>query len=367
MDAIQDNESDGGSSDSSIDAVQFKSAVHVGDYVALRPFVPATDDEQLLQGYVREYACDDAFQGNGVLVVLTDNTIGFVTTVLDAATAGTNSRLVSRRACSTSTPGGKRDNSKHSKHPDAAAAKSGSTSDLVSSPCDGANTDIVGGWALAAPVVVAASTAGLDVRSAADAQHDLQLWAEFEALQQQHGESLCNAILADCNQDFQDAISMIKAQATTSGTSTTLAASSTSSQQASQQGLDEDLAQQLALSLGMSAGSALQLCKLAPQTSAERVVEVLMQHSGDVSKAADALLFEGGGTIGGSSHVASADIAALDLLGSKDANLVLDALRLCQSFPNLAQDTAEMLLLEHGGNYEQVRLPSHLAFPNLTA
>jgi len=67
-----------------MEAVQFLSAVQVGDYVAVRPFVPTEGNERLLQGYVREYAADEPFQAEGVLVVLTDNTIGYVTAVIDS-------------------------------------------------------------------------------------------------------------------------------------------------------------------------------------------------------------------------------------------------------------------------------------------
>lgn len=80
---VQKHVSDGDTSDGSCgnEYVQFKSAVHIGDYVIVQPFVPGMVHASLVYGYVTEFASDEAFQGDGVLVVLSDNTIGYVIAV----------------------------------------------------------------------------------------------------------------------------------------------------------------------------------------------------------------------------------------------------------------------------------------------
>ncbi|KAF6256253.1 hypothetical protein COO60DRAFT_130697 [Scenedesmus sp. NREL 46B-D3] len=286
-------------SDSDIDAVQFRSAVHVGDYVALRPFVPTGSGEVLLQGYVREFACEEAFQGNGVMVVLTDNTIGFVVAVLDPAGgsssnvvgAGGSSSSSNKRAAmqpKASTPNKRKQKAARKK----AAAQGGKLAALDAAASETA--DVLSEWAMsqhdaAQGGVAATPAAGLGVRNAADAAHDMHLWDEFVGLQRQHGEGLCGAILRSCDHDFVEAIATIKAQAAgfSSSTSSEAADGAAAAVPAAgaAAGPDDDLVVQLALSLGLPAESALALCRLVPHVAAEAAVEALQQHSGDANKA----------------------------------------------------------------------------------
>jgi hypothetical protein len=389
-----DDTSSSSGSDSDVDAVQFRSAVQVGDYVVLRPFVPKGSGDVLQQGYVREFACEEAFQGNGVMVVLTDNTIGFVVAVLDPAgssssgEAGSSSKRAAAQQPKTSKLN-KRNKQKAGRKK--AASAGGNLAALDAAALDSA--DVLSEWALsqhdAAPGDVAATAAaGLGVRNAADAAADMQLWAEFDALQRQHGEELCGAILRSCDHDFVEAIALIKAQAAGFGSSSTGAAvtatpaaaavPAAAAQQpaAAAAGPDEDLVVQLALSLGLPAESALALCRLVPHVAPEAAVEALQQHSGDANKAADALLAAeaeaesaaaaaaiaagepaayGITSSSRGSQLSPADRVAAAFARARDPDLVVAARRLCGMFAGLQQDVAEMMLQEHGGSIEQVR------------
>ncbi|KAF8073219.1 Abcb9 [Scenedesmus sp. PABB004] len=256
-------------SSGSADAVQFKSAVRAGDAVALRPFVPVAGRARLVTGRVREFACDEAFQGNGVMVVLDDNTIGFVTAV-----------LVDGAAASSPPPPGKRARA-GGRARRGHRASGGSGGGLQ--PGASADAAELSEWALRAHD---GAGLGLRLRSEADAAHDMELWDQFDALQREHGEALCSAILAECGQDFVEAIALIRAQ------HARLSAGSPSSPAAppAPPTAGEELAQQLALSVGLAPGGVLQLCRLAPEASPECVVELLQAAGGDVAKAADALM-----------------------------------------------------------------------------
>jgi hypothetical protein len=394
-----DDTSSSSGSDSDIDAVQFRSAVQVGDYVALRPFVPTDSGEVLLQGFVREFACEEAFQGNGVMVVLSDNTIGFVAAVLDPAGSSSSSGAgagSSKRAAVQQPKASKPNKRKQKAARKKAAAKAGNLGALDAAASDAA--EVLSEWAMsqhdaAQGGIAATAAAGLGVRNAADAARDMQLWAEFEALQRQLGEELCSAILRSCDHDFAEAVATIKAQAAGFGGSSSSAAGagaaapaavSAAGQQppaAAAAGPDDDLVVQLALSLGLPAESALALCRLVPHVAPEAAVEALQQHSGDANKAADALL---AAETDVASAAAAAAIAAADeraaasyeaaseraahgsglspaervaasFARSRDPDLVVSARSLCSMFDWLQQDVAELVLQEHGGSFEQVR------------
>jgi hypothetical protein len=388
-----DDTSSSSGSDSDTDAVQFRSAVQVGDYVALRPFVPTESGEGLLQGYVREFACEEAFQGNGVMVVLSDNTIGFVAAVLDPAGSSSSGAGAgsSKRAAAQQPKASKPNKRKQKATRKKAAAQGGNLAALDAAASDAA--EVLSEWAMsqhdaAQGGVAAAAAAGLGVRNAADAARDMQLWAEFEALQRQHGEALCGAILRSCDHDFVEAVATIKAQAAGFGSSSavgTSAAAPAAGQQpaaVAAAGPDDDLVVQLALSLGLPAESALALCRLVPHVAPEAAVEALQQHSGDANKAADALL---AAEADAASAAAAAAIAAADeraaasveaarepagygsgglspaervaasFARSRDPDLVVSARSLCSMFDWLQQDVAELVLQEHGGSFEQVR------------
>jgi hypothetical protein len=386
-----DETSSSSGSDSDIDAVQFRSAVQVGDYVALRPFVPTDSGEVLLQGYVREFACEEAFQGNGVMVVLTDNTIGFVVAVLDSA--GSSSSVGSGGAGSSSSKraaaqpkAGKPNKRKQKAARKKPAAQGGNLAALDAAASDAA--DVLSEWAMsqhdAAQGGVAAA-AGLGVRNAADAARDMQLWAEFDVLQQQHGEELCSAILRSCDHDFVEAVATIKAQAAGFGGSSGSAAAATNAaaaapaavqQPAAAAGPDDELVVQLALSLGLPVASALALCRLVPHVAPEAAVQALQQHGGDADKAANALLAAeaeaesaaaaaaiaaadhsepAGYGSGSSSGLSPAEHVAASFARARDPDLVVSAHSLCSMFAGLDQAQAELVLQEHGGSIEEVR------------
>ncbi|WIA09664.1 hypothetical protein OEZ85_009050 [Tetradesmus obliquus] len=361
----------------------------------------ATGGEVLLQGYVREFACEEAFQGNGVMVVLTDNTIGFVVAVLDPASSGcggAGSSGSSKRAAAqakASKPN-KRKQKAARKKP---AVQGGQLAALDAAASDAA--DVLSEWAMsqhdAAQGGVAATAAGgLGARNAADAARDMQLWAEFDALQRQHGEELCSAILRSCNHDFVEAVATIKAQAAGFGSGAAAAAPAAAAvptagataavQQpaaaAAAAGPDDELVVQLALSLGLPAESALALCRLVPHVAPEAAVEALQQHSGDANKAANALLaaeaeVESAAAAAAiaaaddsiSSTAASAEAAvcggssssrrspaervAASFVRGRDADLVVAARGLCGMFDGLQQELAELVLQEHGGSIEE--------------
>jgi hypothetical protein len=227
----------------------------------------------------------------------------------------------------------------------------------------------------------------LGVRNAADAARDMQLWAEFEALQRQHGEALCGAILRSCDHDFVEAVATIKAQAAGFGSSSSSAAGISAAapaagqQPAAAAGPDDDLVVQLALSLDLPAESALALCRLVPHVAPEAAVEALQQHSGDANKAADALLAADADAASaaaavaiaaaderaaacveaahepagyGSGGLSPAERVAASFARSRDPDLVVSARSLCSMFDWLQQDVAELVLQEHGGSFEQV-------------
>jgi hypothetical protein len=397
-----DDTSSSSGSDSDTDAVQFRSAVQVGDYVALRPFVPTESGIWLLQGYVREFACDEAFQGNGVMVVLSDNTIGFVVAVLDSAGsssgagAGSSKRAAPQQPM-TSKPNKRKQRAAHKK----AAARGGNLAALDAAASDAA--EVLSEWVMsqndsAQGGVAATAAAGLGVRNAADAARDMQLWAEFDALQRQLGEGLCSAILHSCDHDFVEAVATIKAQAAGFGGGSSSAAGASASAPAvaalsvqppaaaaAAHEPDDDLVVQLALSLGLPAESALALCRLVPHVAPEAAVEALQQHSGDANKAADALLAAeaeaasaaaaaaiaaaderaaaalesasepaayGSGSGGG---LSPAERVAASFARARDPDLVVSARSLCGMFDGLQQELAELVLQEHGGSIEQVR------------
>jgi hypothetical protein len=347
--ASADADSDGGD-----DAVQFTSAVRTGDYVAVRPFAPTAGGARLVQGYVREYACDEPFQARGVLVVLADDTIGFTVAVLGSrgnssagAAVGASTRSSSQAAggAAASPPG-----AGSSSIADAVLQQAGICSangpltwedltpaGLARRAAGAAGSSSAAG---AAPPPPGAASDGASVsrrRSVRDAQRDLQLWREFDALQRLHGEALCGSILASCNQDFAEAVALITAQASRLGEAAAAAAAAAASKEAgiaaaakvaeacaaaaeaarrasmgppghaaagwggdagssaaaaagAVPASDEGYVQQLALSLGLCPTSALQLACLVPHASAQGVVQALQQHGGDANTAADALL-----------------------------------------------------------------------------
>jgi hypothetical protein len=372
-----------------MEAVQFLSAVHEGDYVAVRPFVPTDDNERLVQGYVREFGCDEPFQAEGVLVVLSDHTIGYVVFVLD-------SQRSSRGGSSSSITAGA---TKHSKKQASSKSKKaqvdahyGVSSGLTPAAAAGIGA---GGSSLSGPLQQWLADAGPELhpvmvsaeprrRTARDADRDLQLWHEFEALQQQYGEDLCNTILESCNQDFAEAIELIKGQAgglqaaAGSSSSSSAAASPTRLPGSASQpagaaaGASDDFVCQLALSLGLLPENALQLARLVPHLSADAVVRELQKHKGDVSMAADALLSNqasgaavdgdgsntssgASGRTGGNRGVISPEERAMKAFrAGKDPELVVAAHRLCEMSPGLTTELAELLLAEHGGNQHEV-------------
>jgi hypothetical protein len=143
-----DDTSSSSGSDSDTDAVQFRSAVQVGDYVALRPFVPTESGEALLQGYVREFACEEAFQGNGVMVVLSDNTIGFVAAVLDPAGSSSSGAGASssKRAAAQQPKASKPNKRKQKAARKKAAAQGGNLAALDAAASDAA--EVLSEWAM---------------------------------------------------------------------------------------------------------------------------------------------------------------------------------------------------------------------------
>jgi hypothetical protein len=374
-----------------MEAVQFLSAVHEGDYVAVRPFVPTEDNQRLVQGYVREFACNEPFQAEGVLVVLSDDTIGYVACVLD-------SQRSSQGGSSTTAPATKHSsskkptNSKSSSKKAQVDAHSGFSSRLTAAAAgSGAGVSSLSGplqqWLADAgpelhPVMASAEPRHCTAR---DADRDLQLWHEFEALQQQYGENLCNIILQSCNQDFAEAIELIKGQAgglqAVAGSNSSSAAASpitlpgAASQPAAgaAAGASDDFVCQLALSLGLLPEDALQLARLVPDLSADAVVRALQKYKGDVLMAADALLSDqatgaaadGGGSqhrsrasspTGGNRGVISPEERAMKAFSAagKDPELVVAAQKLCEMSPGLTMVLAELLLAEHGGNLHKV-------------
>jgi len=410
------------SSSSSMEAVQFLSAVHEGDYVAVRPFVPTEGQERLLQGYVREFACYEPFQAEGVLAVLTDNTIGYVAMVLDSAGGGQGGCRSSTSPTAAPAPAAhnskKRSSSSSKAHTAALVAypvdpnsAPGSSSAQAAAEAARAcsSSDIDGPlkqWMLEAgaldPVTVA-PTPEPKRRSVRDVERDLQLWHEFESLQQQHGESLCNSILETCNQDFAEAIELIKGQRSSINEAIAAAAAAggaaasapTSPAAASPQrpvsavgaasragaaatAGDEGLVQQLALSLGLQPADAVQLARLVPHLSAEAVVQELQKQQGDVGQAADVLLSTqqpaGSNTpgsaassgpssptrappgAGGGAFSSLEERAAQAFMSGKDPERIVLAQRLQEISPGLTQELAELLLEEHGGNFNEVRL-----------
>jgi hypothetical protein len=357
------------SGDSSMDAVQFRSAVHVGDYVAVRPFVPTEGNERLLQGYVREFACDEPFQAEGVLAVLTDNTIGYVAVVLESTAQGGSSsgaphaKLGSPVSCSSNLMTGVP--LAFSLGP---AGSSGAVQDAL-----------VQGLLLEAgradtPVVLDAHGGQQPRRrNARDAERDLQLWREFEALQQQHGEVLCSTILESCNQDFAEAIELIKGQAggmqgfpaATAEAASSSAAAAAAAVRVS--AADDGLVSQLALSLGLVPEHALQLARLVPDLSAEAVVQALRQHSGDVDMAADALLSNQAlaadadsvssptlSSSGPRDAPHSEQHSAKSFMAGRDGSHMTAVLQLQAMVPGLGVDMAGLLLDEHGGDLLKV-------------
>lgn len=357
-DALSSGDNDT-SSGSSSDVIQFKSALDIGDYVAVRPFVPIVDGGQVQQGYVKEFANDESFQASGVLVVLTDNTIGFVTALLDHA-AVVGEQRIHRRG--ESSNGSKSRGGLQNLRMDGPGSSTGNEyARLVTS--EGAlSSDQLSEWALStreAPAI--ASSVDRLERTAASAQRDSQLLKEFAGLEEQYGQGVCNAILHDCNLDLREAIAFIKAQAEAHDSSPAIgiagpdnAAMSTSSgADAATAQVDEELAQQLALSLGLDGDSALSLCKLAPMASAQGVVDALYQHGGDMQQAANALLSGASNSTTGANNFLAVHHSGSNS-SNKDGNLVAGALQLCEWFPHLSRDTAEMLLLEHGGDVDRV-------------
>lgn len=389
--------SSGGSSTDSMEAVQFLSAVHEGDYVAVRPFVPTEDNERLVQGYVREFACDEPFQAEGVLVVLSDHTIGYVAIVLDSkhgSQGGSSSSATAKHSSSKKQTTSKSSSKLKKAHFD---AHSGFSSDLTEAATAGV---VAGGSGLSGPLQQWLADAGAELhpvmasaeprcRTARDADRDLQLWHEFEALQQQYGEDLCNTILESCNQDFAEAIELIKGQAgglqaaAGSNSSSAAAASPTrtpgsaarpaaaAGAAASPAGASDDFVCQLALSLGLLPEDALQLARLVPHLSADAVVRELQKHSGDVGMAADALLSNqaSGAAADGSSNSSSGasspaagsrgdsspeERAMRAFRAGKDPELIVAAQRLCEMSLGLTTELAELLLAEHGGNLHEV-------------
>lgn len=423
------------SSTSSADAVQFLSAVHVGDYVAVRPFVMPTEcgggeegdgghQGGLLQGYVCEFACDEPFQADGVLAVLTDNTIGYVAMVLDsvhgasgaaAAAAATMAAAAAGAAAVGGTSGGNSGG-------DAAASRGGGAGSPPTQSWAqlqaGVGASSSSGSLSASPTNTKVVSPGSSTTAAAGAgeqrRDDLQLWREFEALQQQHGESLCASILESCSQDLSEAIQLIKGQAgsfqaatalaaagsppkqqsagggSAGGSSSPAAAGSTTSAAA---GCDEGLVRQLALSVGLMPSDALQLARLVPHLPAETVVQQLQAHKGDVGLAADALLTAAattttaqqqqqqntsgsaanspaaaatGGAFNNSHCSSPVEVRAgpgnsggskAAFLAGKDPVRVLAAQRLRDHVApagSLSLELAYMLLEEHGGNLHEV-------------
>jgi hypothetical protein len=351
--------------------VQFLSGAHEGDYVALRPFVPTAGNERLVQGFVREFACDEPFQAEGVLVVLTDDTIGYVASVLDSSwsrdRAGSSSGGGAAAAGSSNAGGG----SKAAAHPSGSSSSRAPHTAALPMPPATTRSPVAAGAAVGSAAArtppspaAAAANASLDPlrqwmahagaavalpdvigspeplqlhrRNARDAERDLQLWREFESLQKQHGEALCSTILESCNQNFAEAIELIKGQAgglqqaaaaaaacggdcamaaaaaAAAGSPTRSPVSHLAGGRAAGAGtgslggvvpadaaaaadtaaaeVDEDFVRQLALSVGLLPNDALQLARLVPHLPADAVVRELQQHKGDVSLAADALL-----------------------------------------------------------------------------
>eukprot|EP00879_Flechtneria_rotunda_P007213 GHRR01007569.1.p1 GENE.GHRR01007569.1~~GHRR01007569.1.p1 ORF type:complete len:945 (+),score=415.84 GHRR01007569.1:429-3263(+) len=399
-----------GSSGSS-DAVQFLSAVKIGDYVAVKPLVCTVGGAKTMQGYISEYAAKEPFQANGVLVVLDDATIGFVTAVLDpmaavaAAAAGSSSTASNVSSCSkfdrrsgakaaNSHTGRNNSNSnkgkKGSKARKAAAEAAAVARPVTAGGHPAVGLDILSEWALSVKDIAGTTAAaGLSRCNAEEAQRDLQLWNEFDSLQRQHGESLCNVILADCNQDFREAIATIKAQiggaASSGGTAgnnndafaaagppagsnvndinnstkslgASMAAGTIGNTATAQN--DDELLQQLALSLGLSPDSAVQLSLLVPHVSAEHITDVLLQHKGNVNKAADTLLAAAASSSQGpiSSRNALAHVAQAFAAGNVPAELAHGVQQLCTVYPSLQHDIAEVLLKEHKGDVDEVRL-----------
>jgi hypothetical protein len=364
-----------------MEAVQFLSAVLIGDYVAVRPFVPTEGNERLLQGYVREYAADEPFQAEGVLVVLTDNTIGYVTTVIDSQARGSSPAAPSAQKSSKAR--------KASKSP----SRDSISTAIVEGPARMSSTNSsslnpLQQWmqdaeAAAAPVVLQPE---LRRRNKVTAQRDMQLWREFEALQQQHGEALCSTILLSCNHDFAEAIELIKAQASSMPANAAAAADSSSPGSPTLGAVgrlaaapatvataaDEGLVRQLALSLGLLPNDALQLARIVPDLPADEVVAQLQQHNGDVGAAADALLSSqvasqdvpsppASSSSGSSSPTAGCGIAAglerhvaQAFIAGKDPARVAAARQLSEMAPGLSIELAVLLLEEHGGNLNEV-------------
>lgn len=398
------------SSGSSVEAVQFLSAVHVGDYVALRPFAPTDDGGRLLQGYVQEFACTEPFQADGVLAVLGDNTIGYVAMVLDSAQGSSSETCSSAAAAATAAAaapsskkrGGKSNTSRvlSVAFPvDPNSAPGSSRPEAALGITDGSAQ--IDEWMMDLPALMgAAESATLQRRSAAEAERDLQLWHDFEALQKQHGEALCNSILESCNYDFAEAMELIKSQGSSLSQAGTSAASPRASSAAAGAGspsahrqqsptaaaaagasaaaaptataADEGLVQQLALSLGLLPDDALQLARLVPHLPAEVVVQELLKHNSDVGLAADALL-SGSATQEQQEHEAAAVAAAgastptagsistevraaQSFMSTKDPASVLAAQQLREISPGLSLDMAHLLIQEHGGDISEVRV-----------
>jgi hypothetical protein len=207
----------------------------------------------------------------------------------------------------------------------------------------------------------------------------MQLWREFEALQQQHGEALCSTILLSCNHDFAEAIELIKGQANHlradapgAASSPTQRLAAVSAPAAGATAADEGLVRQLALSLGLLPNDALQLARIVPDLPADEVVAQLQQHNGDVGAAADALLSSqvasqdvpsppASSSSGSSSPTAGCGIAAglerhvaQAFIAGKDPARVAAARQLSEMAPGLSIELAVLLLEEHGGNLNEV-------------
>lgn len=372
----------------SMEAVQFLSAVHEGDYVAVRPFVPADGGQRFVQGYVREFACDEPFQAEGVLVVLTDNTIGYVAVVIDSqgrsSSQGGSSSAAPADTAAAKPSSSKKQSSgskKAQKAPKLPESKPAATS---AAPAGSGGSGMLSGlldplrqWMVQAGAAVTPEIPAPELRrrNKQDVERDLQLWHEFVALQQQHGEDLCNTILESCNQDFAEAIALIKGQAgglqaaassggggdggsaavsptrTPAGSSRPVSGSgaatpagilgraggaTAAAAPAAAAADDEDFVRQLALSVGLKPDDALQLARLVPHLSADAVVRELQKQKGDVSLAADALL-SGQGTAldadsGGSRRSSAAGSPSAGYTGGSSSRVLSPEQRAMKAF-----------------------------------
>ncbi|GBF89088.1 hypothetical protein Rsub_01805 [Raphidocelis subcapitata] len=192
--------------------VLYAGAVRVGDWALVAPFIEeeALDDAGrralvMREGWVKELLLDDPYQPDGVLVLLSDGTIGNVQSVSDPRVAQLTALVTGCidddvTAAAAAAPERPAAGRRVLKTRRARGAGGGAA---ASPPAAGPGAGL-GAAGPAASGGAAAAGAGGD---------DLQLWREFERLQAAHGEALCAAVLEACGGDFAAAIREIRGQA----------------------------------------------------------------------------------------------------------------------------------------------------------